>query len=155
LERKYKMTYITAPVNLRMKTNKIGDFKYFGQLGLDFQFRWSSFANDRAQQINGFDDPNTKPIELGPAQDLSKVNINNDVSFMNMTVNTGLGLEREIGGVDLFVSLNYHFGVFSPVAKETSYTKKVYKNAAGDLEASKLKQEYRTRAFALTIGFMF
>lgn len=155
LERNYKMTYITAPVNLRMKTNKMAGFKYFGQLGLDFQFRWSSFASDRVQQITTFDNSSTMPIELGPAQDVSKVNINGDVSFFNMTVNTGLGIEREVGGVDLFVSFNYHFGVFSPVDKESVYTQKVYQTSPGVLEASKLKQDYRTRSFALTLGFMF
>ena len=73
LERKYKITYITVPLNLRMKTNKIGDFKYFGQIGADLQFRWSAYANDRAQQLT--DDPSTTLIELAPAQDLSKVKI--------------------------------------------------------------------------------
>lgn len=154
LERRtYKITYLTIPMNLRMKTNNIKGFKYFGQIGADFQIRWSAYANDRAQLVS--DITTTTPIELGQSQDLARVKINEDVSFMNVAINAGIGAQYEVGGVDFFVSFNYHFGVFSPVDKESAYTNKVYQTSPGVIEASKLKQEYRTRVFALTLGFMF
>jgi len=152
-QRTYKITYLTIPMNLRMKTNNINGFKYFGQIGADFQIRWSAYANDRAQLVT--DNNTTTPIELGVSQDLSRVKVNEDVSFMNVAINTGIGAQYELGGVDLFVSFNYHFGIFSPVDKESDYTNKVYQTSPGVLEVSKLKQEYRTRVFALTVGFMF
>jgi hypothetical protein len=152
-QRTYKITYLTIPFNLRMKTNNINGFKYFGQVGADFQVRWSAYANDRARLIT--DTYSTTPIELGASQDLSRVRINEDVSLMNVAINIGIGAQYEVGGVDFFMSFNYHFGVFSPVDKESEYTNKVYQTNTGVFESSKLKQEYRTRVLSLTLGFMF
>lgn len=152
-QRTYKINYLTIPFNLRMKTNNIKGFKYFGQIGADFQIRWSAFVDDKARLV--MDNTTTIPVELGESQELTKLKFNEDVSFMNVAINTGIGAQREIGGVDFFISFNYHFGLFSPVDKESEFTNKVYQTSPSTIEASKLKQDYRTRVFALTFGIMF
>lgn len=46
LNRKYRMRYLEIPAVLKMKTNDIGSFRYFGQVGLGLGIRTSSKAND-------------------------------------------------------------------------------------------------------------
>ncbi|MFA6949972.1 MAG: porin family protein [Lentimicrobiaceae bacterium] len=46
LNRKYRMRYLEIPAVLKMKTNDIGSFRYFGQVGLGLGIRTSSKASD-------------------------------------------------------------------------------------------------------------
>ncbi len=46
LQRDYRIRYIELPAVLKMKTNQMGDFKYFGQIGLGFGLRTSSKGRD-------------------------------------------------------------------------------------------------------------
>jgi opacity protein-like surface antigen len=46
LQRDYRIRYLELPAVLKMKTNEIGDFRYFGQIGLGFAVRTSSKGQD-------------------------------------------------------------------------------------------------------------
>jgi len=46
LERNYRIRYLEIPAVLKLKTNEIGKFRYYGQLGLGFGVRTKSMAKD-------------------------------------------------------------------------------------------------------------
>ncbi|HHB52064.1 MAG TPA: PorT family protein, partial [Saprospiraceae bacterium] len=46
LNRSYRINFIEIPTLLKLKTNQMGYFTYFAQLGLRHNFRVSSFADD-------------------------------------------------------------------------------------------------------------
>lgn len=46
LDRDYRIRYLEIPAILKLKTNEIGDIRYFGQIGLGLGIRTSSLARD-------------------------------------------------------------------------------------------------------------
>lgn len=46
LIRKYRLKYLEIPAVIKMKTNEMGNFRYFGQIGLGFGIRTNSKGSD-------------------------------------------------------------------------------------------------------------
>jgi hypothetical protein len=88
----YKMNYITVPLALKLKTNQIGYFCYYAQLGFTNQF-------------------NIKAKATSDNNDLDQDLITKDVSFYNLAYHFGAGLEYELSEETAFtVGIIYHIG---------------------------------------------
>lgn len=100
LTRDWNLQYLEIPVNMKMKTNEIGYFTFFGKFGLSPAFRLQSTA---AKQIK---------IDDGNETEQSDIANTSDSKFMNMTVNFGLGAMYHLGG-DTYLNggLTFHNGV--------------------------------------------
>lgn len=153
LERKYRVTYLSVPCNLKMKTAKMNDLRYFFLVGPEFQWRWKSLANDRVQAINN---PATIPLVLGNETELTDLNVNKDAAFFNMSINLGVGFEYDIAGsTSLFVNLNYSTGLTNAVGNNSYYISKVYQTSPTTINESQLKQNFKSNVIGLTIGILF
>lgn len=85
LERKYKLKYIQIPVTLKMKTNELGKFKIFGQIGLGTNFLIGAKADDSFTS----DDYSSNETD---------VDIYDDITFMRESLIIGGGAEYSLGG---------------------------------------------------------
>lgn len=87
-----RLTYITVPIGLKLKTNQIGYFSYFARLGFTNQF-------------------NIKGIASSSDGSLDKDVITEEIFIYNLAYHFGIGLEYSIGeDTSLLFGINYNNG---------------------------------------------
>lgn len=88
----YKLTYITVPLGLKLKTNQIGYFSYFARIGFTNQFNIKSTATTSDGSLNNDD-------------------IKKEMFFYNLAYHFGIGVEYAISeDTSLLFGVNYHNG---------------------------------------------
>lgn len=75
----YNLNYLTIPVGLKLKTNEIGYFTYFAELGFSQEINIGSRANSSGN-------------------DLNKTNVPKETNLLNMSYFFGGGVEYNVGG---------------------------------------------------------
>jgi hypothetical protein len=150
-DRQYKVTYITIPLTLKMKTKEIGSMTYFGQIGVNTSVRWKATANDNVQVINDL------TAALGTTDNKSKVDVTKDVSLIHETLNFGLGTELNLSGsTSIVLGLNYNLGFTNVVKSESDYLERRVNDATGIIGTeSHMPQAFKSNAVVLTIGVLF
>ncbi|MGB4654961.1 MAG: porin family protein [Bacteroidales bacterium] len=94
LLRNYKLKFFEVPITLKMRTNRMGGFYYFGQIGLGTAFNLGAKAEDA--------------INDGEYGDRTKYK---DIFFIRESLIIGAGAEYELpGGTRLGLSLIYNNG---------------------------------------------
>ncbi len=142
-ERTYKVTYLTIPVGLRLRTRDIGGFTYFGYFGIDASIRLKGRSNDNVNSYTG-------GTTYGPRVNIEDNDITADMNLLRFGLNLGLGTEFNLSGsTNIFVGLNFVQG-FSNVARGESK----YLFNRRDIQ-SPLKQKFYNHAVALNIGVFF
>ena len=114
--RDWNLQYLEIPVNMKMKTNEIGYFTFFGKFGLSPAFRLQATAAEQ------------KLIDENGSQSTESEIANSSQSkFMNMTVNFGLGAMYHLGG-DTYLNggLTFHNGVIKANDDDTYGVKPAY-----------------------------
>jgi hypothetical protein len=97
----YNLTYLSLPVALKLKTNAIGYFTYFAQMGFTPQFNIGS----KASSSDG---------------ELSKDNIPEEINLFTMSYFFGGGLEYNISGqTTLTAGLFYNGGFIDVLSKDS------------------------------------
>lgn len=99
--RDWDLQYLNLPLNLKLKTNQIGYFTFFGKFGITPGFNLQSRATEkRLELING-------SVEANKEEDIT---VNS--RFMNVGVNIGLGAMYQLGG-DTYLNggLTFHNGL--------------------------------------------
>jgi hypothetical protein len=87
----YRLNYITVPLALKLKTNQIGYFSYYAQLGFTNQF------NIKARASSG--------------SLLEKDMIKNEIRFYDLSYHFGAGIEYELNKETAFtIGIIYHNG---------------------------------------------
>jgi hypothetical protein len=88
----YNLSYLTIPVGLKLKTNEIGYFTYFAELGFAQEINIGSRANSSGS-------------------DLNKTNVPKETNLLNMSYFFGGGVEYNIGGsTSLVAGIFYNNG---------------------------------------------
>lgn len=85
LTRKYKLKYIQIPVYLTMRTNQLGKFRIYGQIGFGGNFLIGAKADD---EFNSGSYSQTSEDE----------DIYDDMTFMRAALILGAGAEMSLGG---------------------------------------------------------
>ena len=75
----YNLSYISLPIGLKLKTNEIGYFTYFAELGFNQQINIGSRASSTGNGLN-------------------KDNVPKETNLLNMSYFFGGGVEYNIGG---------------------------------------------------------
>ncbi len=97
----YNLTYLNLPVALKLKTNEIGYFTYFAQMGVTPQFNIGSKASSTDNE-------------------LSKDNISDEINLFSMSYFFGGGLEYNIGGqTSLTAGLFFNGGFIDVLSKDS------------------------------------
>jgi len=133
LNRSYSISYFEIPILIKMKTNQMGYFTYFAQLGIRNYMRLNSTYDETfAYSDNG----NTKTIISDDFENSDGIN------FYRMSFSFGLGAEYAISKTfSAFGYLSYDNGLTN-VLNNTN-------NATGIEENAMIRQ------FTLTAGFLF
>lgn len=112
MSRTYRYDYVNLPITLKLMTNQIGYFTYFGQFGVDISVLASSKTKDERIKlltsvsdslgvVETFDDAETGDFQGRYDQS----------TFMNVKLRIGAGFEWNFSGnTSLVVSVSYHNG---------------------------------------------
>lgn len=85
LLRKYKLKYIEVPLILKMRTNKIGRFRFYGEIGIGTGFLLGAKADDEFKY-------NSSTLKD------ENIDISNDICFFRESLILGVGTEFIISG---------------------------------------------------------
>ncbi len=135
--RTYRTNYISIPMLIKMKTNEIGYFTYFGQFGLISSVKTKAFAND----INK---------SLITKTEASKEDLDNssDMNLFRFQLSIGGGAEYNLSGTtSLIIGINYNLGFSNVLKKESAHII--------ELDGSKITQNASAHNVALTVGILF
>ncbi len=133
MTRKYKFKYLSIPLNLKLKTNQIGYFTYFFQIGLNNSFRLSALGDDN------FTPENTTYM----ATNESGVDIAGETALYRLSFIVGAGAEYQISkSLSAFASLTYDNGLTNSLKGNNAVNPNVKANAI-------------VNNLALTVGFLF
>ncbi len=100
-KRNYKMDYLNIPLTLKLMTNQIGYFTYFGKFGVDASFLVRGRADDEGAY---YGDPNTNV-------DIDNRDIFEEISIFKIGLNVGAGAEWNFSGnTALVFGVSYHHG---------------------------------------------
>lgn len=91
LENEYRLGYINIPLTLKLRTNEIGYFTYFGQFGLNTAFNYRAKSNIKyTYQDAGSNLPSSYSEKTNDAK--------SDINFINLNLVVGGGVEYNISG---------------------------------------------------------
>lgn len=134
LDRSYRINYIEIPTMLKLKTNQMGYFTYFAQMGVRHNFRVSSTGIDNFSYI----DVNNIEVETPE----NEIDIQDYTSFYRLSFNFGFGAEYAISQTfSAFAFIGYDNGLTNSLSNTPAIN--------GDKASAMLNQ------FGLTVGFLF
>lgn len=153
-KRTYRMDYVTLPITLKLMTNEIGYFTYFGQFGVDLSVLASARAKDEG---NLFTTDSTFTSQSG---DFSGIYPHS--SFMNVKLRIGLGAEWNFSGnTSLVFSVSYHNGFIDLMrdsnADKIANSEGLYLNNPADFKDSGTAFELNANLHhvGLNVGVLF
>lgn len=130
LYRTYHLKYIQVPVTLKMRTNELGKFRIFGQIGLGTNFLIGAKADDEFIYGRESDTEN-------------EIDIYDDMKFMRESLIIGGGVEYSLGGsTSIMASLLFNNG-FTNILKG-------YNSVDGSL-----KNKAQANYISLEVGIVF
>lgn len=163
-DRKYKSTFVTIPLMLKMMTQEYSGLKYFFNFGGELGIRAGLKANDTyvsglKTSITG----TTVTTAILAGDDLKKDNINvgKDGSLLPFRVgmNLGVGTEYRLGGsTSLVFSVNYFQSFTNLMRNDSKYITKGVDNtysATSGWDFKAFNQGYFARAIRINIGLLF
>lgn len=125
LNRTARYDYVNIPVTLKLMTNQIGYFTYFGQFGVDLSLLVSAKAKDERQQVTATTD-STGAVVSETFADAASSEFNGiygQSGFGNVKLRIGAGFEWNFSGnTALVVSVSYHNG-FIDVMRDSNEDK--------------------------------
>jgi len=133
--RSYRVNYLEIPLNLKLKTNEMGYFKPFVQVGLNNGFRLSAYSDNEFRSVGS-----TSAV----------VTENNDISsettFYRLSLEVGIGTEFSISqSLSAFALLSFQNGLTNSMkADHYDYS-----------ESRATKESAMFKKFALTVGLLF
>jgi len=112
LTRSHRLDYVNIPITLKLMTNEIGYFTYFGQFGVDLSILASSQAKDQRQTVMDTSTVVGVVSEVfGSAGETDFIGRYNQSMFINVKLRIGAGFEWNFSGnTALVVSVSYHNG---------------------------------------------
>ena len=162
-ERKYKTTFVTLPVLLKMMTQEYSGMKYFMMFGGELGIRAGVKGNDTYAQGIKSTITGTAAAVTTTVSELTRTNINlgKDASAapFRIGMNLGLGTEYRIAGsTSLVMSINYFQSFTNLMHKDSDYLTKGLDNAPNastGWDFAPLNQGLTARAIRINIGIMF
>lgn len=159
-ERKYKTTFVTIPLMLKMMTQEYSGMKYFMMFGGELGIRAGVKGSDT--YVLGWKASPTGTSTPVAEADLKRDNINlgKDASLVPFRVgmNLGLGTEYRIAGsTSLLISVNYFQSFTNLMKGDSKYLTKGVDNIydANGYSFAKLQQGLTARAIRINVGFLF
>ncbi len=125
LTRTYRYDYINIPITLKLMTNEIGYFTYFGQFGVDLSILASARTKDARQQLESIttDTAGVVTEVFSASSTTDFAGRYNQSMFVNVKLRIGAGFEWNFSGnTSLVVSASYHNGFIDLMKNPSSST---------------------------------
>ncbi|MBH19433.1 MAG: hypothetical protein CL851_03310 [Crocinitomicaceae bacterium] len=110
--RKFKVNYVNIPVILKLKTNEIGYFTYYGEFGATLGFKTKALVDDEIKPLDYNQSDSSFSNSLNLNQKLYILDINADKSTQPIRIglNLGAGAEYNLSGnTSIFFQLNWNY----------------------------------------------
>jgi len=148
--RTYKLQYVEIPLTLKLKTNQIGYFTYFVQLGGSVGFNVSAKSVEEGQSLsNGKEYNETAKLTVGLAS-------GSEVKLVRAEVNIGLGAEWAIqGNLGLMFGVSYHKGVTNVFNGSNKSLMNYYKVPVNGSNTQSISQKSTNSYVAIDIALLF
>ncbi len=152
--RKFKTTYVTIPLTLKMMTQEYSGLRYFAQFGGEIALRTKIITNDDYSKII-----KSGGVATSVAGTNTDLDIKKDASLVPIRVglNVGLGTEYRIAGTtSLMISVNY-FTSFTNLMRSTSkyHATAMTLDTNGKMQFTYLKHNLIQNAIRINFGFLF
>jgi len=110
--RTFRYDYVNLPITLKLMTNEIGYFTYFGQFGADISILAASKSRDERQTVDTATVDGVFEESFGALAKESDFGGNyKETMFVNVKLRIGAGFEWNFSGnTSLVVSVSYHNG---------------------------------------------
>lgn len=163
-DRRYKSTFVTIPLLLKMMTQEYSGLKYFFNFGGELGIRAGVKANDTyisGLKTNITGTTVTTEILTGDNLKRDNINVGKDASLAPFRVgmNLGFGIEYRLGGsTSLVTSVNYFQAFTNLMRNDSKYLTKGVDNtytSANGWNFASFNQGYFARAVRINIGLMF
>lgn len=153
LARDYKVSYAEVPFTIKMKTPEIGAFTYFGQFGVNIKIKTKA----KSLTDDGFFITNNYGSATSGSR--NNVDISNDISFLNIGLNIGGGLEYNLAGsTSLVFAVNYHNGFMNVLRTKSKSLQKLTTTVSGGTTTynyEEYEQIAKPNYVSFTVGFLF
>jgi opacity protein-like surface antigen len=148
-QRNYKLDYVVLPLTLKLMTNEIGYFTYFGQFGIDASFLVRARANDQGTYST---DPNA-------SVEIDNRDIFREISIFKVGLNVGVGAEWNFSGnTALVMGFSYHHG-FIDVMRDATQKGVSEDHMLETVDASNVRIPFALKAqgqhVSLDVGILF
>jgi hypothetical protein len=162
LTRAHRLDYVNIPITLKLMTNQIGYFTYFGQFGVDLSILASSQAKDSRQVLlsSTTDTSGVVSEVFGSASEAQDfIGRYNQSMFINVKLRIGAGFEWNFSGnTALVVSVSYHNG-FIDLMKDSNVDKVKNDEGLYTYDENRVQQPFELSAnlhhVALNVGILF
>lgn len=162
LTRIYRFDYVNIPITLKLMTNEIGYFTYFGQFGVDLAVLAAAQTKDQRQALLATvtDSTGTVSEEFGEAAEMQDfVGRYDQTMFMNVKLRIGAGFEWNFSGnTSLVVSASYHNG-FIDLMKKPNADKVANNEGLFVYDENRERKPFELNAnlhhVALNVGILF
>lgn len=148
-KRKFNVGYLHIPLTLKLKTKDIGGITYFGQLGGNLFIKTNGRANDNVKRYS-VTTPN------GSVEDISKIDIGNQINLVTMAGNIGGGAEYNLSGsTSLFASISYQHHFMNFAKKDSGYLIRTKNENGNGAKLKEFENGMKLRQLVITIGVLF
>lgn len=168
INRNYRLQYAEIPLTLKLRTNEVGYFTFWGQFGLGLGVNISAKANEKVNYIYEIDNDNIQvdnpvwgALQTPDKRDYEETdkNVKDDVQLFRTSLIMGLGGEYNLSGsTSLLFGLTFNNG-FSNVFKGKGVKRAVGSNTGFTRDGDGNPSEFKLRAHAnfveLNIGLLF
>ncbi len=153
-ERTYRTTYVTLPIQLRMRTKEIGTMTYFGNFGINASFHLKTRVTDVAHQTNS-----GSGLGYQAASEEIENVISDDMNPIRFGLVLGGGAEMNLSGsTSLLFGLNFFQGFTNTAKKESKYLldgEKTTDASTSTYTPVAQQQKFLNNNITITIGVLF
>ncbi len=158
LTRTYRYDYVNLPITLKLMTNEIGYFTYFGQFGVDVSVLASARTKDELQQLIKPATDSTD-ADFAAATETDFTGRYDQSMFINVKLRIGVGFEWNFSGnTSLVASISYHNG-FIDLMRDPDDGKVANEEGLFTYDENKAKVPFEMNAnlhhVALNVGILF
>ncbi|MBX7181578.1 MAG: PorT family protein [Bacteroidia bacterium] len=149
-QRTYKLQYVEIPLTLKLKTNQIGYFTYFVQLGGSVGFNVSAKSIEAGKSLTtGKEYAETVKLKAGLAS-------GSEVKLVRAEVNIGVGAEWAIqGNLGLLFGVSYHKGVTNVFNGSNKNLQNYFKVPVNGTNTVSIQQKSTNSYVAVDIALLF
>ena len=157
INRTYRINYFNIPFILKLKTNEIGYFTYYGEFGASIGIKTKALVEDDILAMNFASDSTISNI-LNTDNSSSKkdINIKEGTKTVRLGLSLGAGAEYNLSGnTSLFFQLNWNYFLLDQLksADKEKFLRKETSEASGIFESVGAKSIPGT--IVLSFGILF